>query len=710
MKSLTEVATPSSVSRDYQILAETPDAESSVQDSASSRQGEQTSTTPPPLLTHRADQEVWKGLSWKHVQEHWTKRFVSERNTDDESVSSEEEELLFRTGLTKQEIVRAAVFMRDASHYRSPHKYKHDKQSLKLHQFRTSTTWRFVFGSALVVSLFASFLEQMFIPQLILDLLSLFVFIVDLILVCQSSGVERLKKQVYTVLFGVYVISALVDLLTRPYTETEWASLLKPIVIFYFSVEAQTCLRTTLRLMPSSLLIISLELYIVAMYACACIAIYSDFKAAPAFHTLHGAFMNLFELFTTVNNPDIWLPLYEVNRMSALVFISFLVICLFLVHNLVISTIFNEFTAHMSVPMARRRDARREALQLAFSTLDPEGIGMDFNTPALIASVSSSFGVITFVTWGLFHPGTAFTVDSDEYHDENHHAHTRFMAVVLMMLGRILDGIRPLRRIPYYRRMLGLYPVSRRSHLSSAEGEAIWGCYAQMLSAEGEAIWGCYAQMLSAEVEGICGCYAQISMFSVLPTVWGQFMVILTLFHMFAVVGMFCWKGRGHELKELGDNDSLIWLMNFDTYGQAMVTMFALMVVNNWHVIAEQYVKLDGMWAYSFFVILNLVLVTIALNIFTAYFISHFMVKFKRSTTNWVNSAATVQAYWVNFAVTLQAYWVNSVVTLQAYWVYSAVTLQAYWVNFAAALQAYWVNSAATVQAYWVNSAAALHN
>ncbi|KAK3238117.1 hypothetical protein CYMTET_51865 [Cymbomonas tetramitiformis] len=713
MKSLTEVATPSSVSRDYQILAETPDAESSVQDSASSRQGEQTSTTPPPLLTHRADQEVWKGLSWKHVQEHWTKRFVSERNTDDESVSSEEEELLFRTGLTKQEIVRAAVFMRDASHYRSPHKYKHDKQSLKLHQFRTSTTWRFVFGSALVVSLFASFLEQMFIPQLILDLLSLFVFIVDLILVCQSSGVERLKKQVYTVLFGVYVISALVDLLTRPYTETEWASLLKPIVIFYFSVEAQTCLRTTLRLMPSSLLIISLELYIVAMYACACIAIYSDFKAAPAFHTLHGAFMNLFELFTTVNNPDIWLPLYEVNRMSALVFISFLVICLFLVHNLVISTIFNEFTAHMSVPMARRRDARREALQLAFSTLDPEGIGMisqqrvmaalqylrphynaqkigvlyervdleytgavrldafarvadalnmrvhreklasmtqranhskvvtamrgvlavanlffilgtcgverdghyfythrfwimagmitavhcadvclrilteggfrgffqtDFNTPALIASVSSSFGVITFVTWGLFHPGTAFTVDSDEYHDENHHAHTRFMAVVLMMLGRILDGIRPLRRIPYYRRML-------------------------------------------------------ISMFSVLPTVWGQFMVILTLFHMFAVVGMFCWKGRGHELKELGDNDSLIWLMNFDTYGQAMVTMFALMVVNNWHVIAEQYVKLDGMWAYSFFVILNLVLVTIALNIFTAYFISHFMVKFKDGAT-----------------------------------------------------------------------------
>ena len=67
-----------------------------------------------------------------------------------------------------------------------------------------------------------------------------------------------------------------------------------------------------------SCLIIALELYIVVIYSCLCVALYG---AAPqsGFSSLHEAFVSLFALSTTVNNPDVWLPVYAHSRWNALV-------------------------------------------------------------------------------------------------------------------------------------------------------------------------------------------------------------------------------------------------------------------------------------------------------------------------------------------------------------------------------------------------------
>ena len=87
---------------------------------------------------------------------------------------------------------------------------------------------------------------------------------------------------------------------------------MRPFVVFYYSASAQRAMTTTWRVLPSVSTIVLLELYIVLVYACLCFVLYSE-PGSPdgstSFRSLSWSFVHLYELSTTVNNPDIWLHL-----------------------------------------------------------------------------------------------------------------------------------------------------------------------------------------------------------------------------------------------------------------------------------------------------------------------------------------------------------------------------------------------------------------
>jgi hypothetical protein len=71
------------------------------------------------------------------------------------------------------------------------------------------------------------------------------------------------------------------------------------------------------------------------------------------------------------------------------------------------------------------------------------------------------------------------------------------------------------------------------------------------------------------------------------------------------------------------------YLLNFNTYREAIVTLFALIVVNNWNLCADGYYQLStggGPMAYVFFIVFNTVAVTMALNLMTAFYINAFQI------------------------------------------------------------------------------------
>jgi hypothetical protein len=68
---------------------------------------------------------------------------------------------------------------------------------------------------------------------------------------------------------------------------------------------------------------------------------------------------------------------------------------------------------------------------------------------------------------------------------------------------------------------------------------------------------------------------------------------------------------------------SLYYLLNFNTYREGMLTLFMLLVVNNWNQISAQFVRVTHPAAYLFFMAYQVLVVTIALSCVTSFFITH---------------------------------------------------------------------------------------
>ena len=85
--------------------------------------------------------------------------------------------------------------------------------------------------------------------------------------------------------------------------------------------------------------------------------------------------------------------------------------------------------------------------------------------------------------------------------------------------------------------------------------------------------------------------------------------------------------GGGDDADDDGDDDSLgaprFYLMNFETYPEAMVTLFVLLQVNVWNVIATLHAHvLRTRCVYIYFVAFQVVAVTIALQTVTSLFLA----------------------------------------------------------------------------------------
>lgn len=70
------------------------------------------------------------------------------------------------------------------------------------------------------------------------------------------------------------------------------------------------CSLSTLHAVGALVPVLVLELLVTLAYACVCVVLYHGVSDAP-FTSLGDAFLNLFALSTTVNDPDVWMSLYH---------------------------------------------------------------------------------------------------------------------------------------------------------------------------------------------------------------------------------------------------------------------------------------------------------------------------------------------------------------------------------------------------------------
>jgi hypothetical protein len=133
----------------------------------------------------------------------------------------------------------------------------------------------------------------------------------------------------------------------------------------------------------------------------------------------------------------------------------------------------------------------------------------------------------------------------------------------------------------------------------------------------------------------------------VLPAVVGPIVLVLTTLHIFVYMGMAIWGGAIHVGSHQGDITYLYDLNNFNSYQEGVVTMFQVLVVNDWHAIAEVFLYADRCSSpyivYPFFILGNLIGVSIMLNVLTAFFVESFVTKLQDSGTDNTDATTTVQ-------------------------------------------------------------------
>lgn len=96
-------------------------------------------------------------------------------------------------------------------------------------------------------------------------------------------------------------------------------------------------------------------------------------------------------------------------------------------------------------------------------------------------------------------------------------------------------------------------------------------------------------------------------------------MSVYILFFLFTQIGMAIFGGEISSKQCPGNN--LYFLMNFNDFGMSFVTLFQIMIINNWYVTTGMYMScLGSKWPLLFFLLWYSVVIFLITNLVVAFF------------------------------------------------------------------------------------------
>lgn len=124
------------------------------------------------------------------------------------------------------------------------------------------------------------------------------------------------------------------------------------------------------------------------------------------------------------------------------------------------------------------------------------------------------------------------------------------------------------------------------------------------------------------------------TMWRLIPTFVMHALALLVVYFEFSQIGMALWKGkiyRGNPLLDGSGYQSigLYDVSNFNTFGNGLLTLFALMIQNNWHVIADAFERVSTWGAWIYFVFFNISTAVVIINILVAFILDGFITQWK---------------------------------------------------------------------------------
>lgn len=83
----------------------------------------------------------------------------------------------------------------------------------------------------------------------------------------------------------------------------------------------------------------------------------------------------MFVLFTTSNNPDVWIPAYKVSRWYSLFFVLYELLGVYFVTNLILAVVYDSFKDQLAKQIGEKDRMRKRILKKAFNLIDENAYG-----------------------------------------------------------------------------------------------------------------------------------------------------------------------------------------------------------------------------------------------------------------------------------------------------------------------------------------------
>ncbi|KAF2576048.1 hypothetical protein F2Q70_00000174 [Brassica cretica] len=85
--------------------------------------------------------------------------------------------------------------------------------------------------------------------------------------------------------------------------------------------------------------------------------------------------VKMFILFTTSNNPDVWIRAYKSSRWSSLFFVLYVLIGVYFVTNLILAVVYDSFKEQLAKQVSGMDQMKRRMLEKAFGLIDKDKTG-----------------------------------------------------------------------------------------------------------------------------------------------------------------------------------------------------------------------------------------------------------------------------------------------------------------------------------------------
>ncbi len=527
-------------------------------------------------------------------------------------------------------------------------------------------------------------------------------------------GFLKTIQKWWEIVFLISVFLMLVDILfIRHVVGFPWSRMFQPFVLFCVLPSIRNSTVSTLTLLPEVFPVFVLEWISILIFSCLAVVLFRTNDSEEAFFTLNVSLLAMFELSTTVVNPDVWLYVYVRHPISSLFFISFLVLHLFLLHNIVLAVVRKGFVTQTRASLTQQQEWREDGIRLAFRMLDnnnkdqvnqytimkvlkiirphysAEKISMllecvssyDFDSEhdckEMVPGICNSNAV--FIDWNTFKVGIMNAVNLRLTAVSCRCKPTEWQRCILLVIyswnvGFLLWGCMEPTTIIYHGYFWLLMIVTTifasvphaislafpgfvgplRLLNAMVLGLSIAGfVFLFIFVARGG--WSIQSALRNDETLShgntwnlrICICLlmtgrcldtsyilGQFKSFrkitfaigQAIPYALSQLILILSIMHMFVIIGMGLWAGLVCKTTpEFTDRGNFYYTMNFNTYPEGMVTLFQLLVMNNWHVFAQLYASISGSWVYVYFIVFIVFAVTVVMNVLAAIAIDAFV-------------------------------------------------------------------------------------